>query len=143
MAHDRYTGLTDLLRKRLADPNGVRSTEIDSHAYPTTKILVYLKRLARQGEAFPVFFGHKNTRWYGTQEAADKALAKIRERQKQGFNSFVLAPQARTSSREWQEAQPVITSETKVTVGPAYRPRFQALEVPGLHGGLQRGRVAR
>lgn len=145
MPHERFTGLTDLLRKLISRDDGFRSSELKGRDYTTTKILSVLKRLARQGEAFPVQLSHKNTRWYATQAAADAALAKSRERQKQGFNSFALGGIAplRTSSREWQEAQPVITPDTKFTQCPNYAPRFQAREVPGLHGGLQRGRVAR
>lgn len=144
MPHERFTGLSDLLRKLISREGGFHSSELKGRDYTTTKILSVLKRLARQGEAFPAQLSHKHTRWYSTREAAEAALAKSRERQKQGFNSFVLGPnQNRTTTREWQEAQPVVTDQTKVTICPPYRPRFQALEVPGLHGGLQRGRVAR
>lgn len=144
MPHERFTGLTDLLRKLISREGGFHSSELKGRDYTTTKILSVLKRLARQGEAFPAQLSHKHTRWFSTKAAAEEALAKNRERQKQGFNSFVLgANQNRTATRKWQEAQPVITPDTKVTICPPYRPRFQAVEVPGLHGGLQRGRVAR
>lgn len=144
MPHERFTGLTDLLRKLISRDDGFRSSELKGRDYTTTKILSVLKRLARQGEAFPVQLSHKNTRWYATQAAADAALAKSRERQKQGFTSFDYGhARLRTSSREWQEAQPVITPDTKISICQGYTPRFQALEMPGLHGGLQRGRVVR
>lgn len=144
MPHEHFTGLTDLLRKLISRDDGFRSSELKGRNYTTTRILSVLKRLARQGEAFPVQLSHKNTRWYATQAAADAALTAARERQKQGFNSFQLGtPQSRGTSAEWKAAQPVITSETKFTPCPGYSARFQEVSLPGLYGGLQRGRVAR
>jgi len=41
-----------------------------------------------------------------------------------------------------KDAKTVITADTKVTICPPYRPRFEAVALPGVMASNQRGRVA-
>lgn len=41
-----------------------------------------------------------------------------------------------------KDAKTVITSETKITICPPYKPRFEAIALPGVVASNQRGRVA-
>lgn len=40
-----------------------------------------------------------------------------------------------------KDAKVVMTPQTKVTICPPWHPRFQAVDLPGIHAGNQRGRI--
>jgi len=92
--------------------------------------------LVRRGILFRGGSGRGKIRYFATEEAAKAHDAE---------NTHV--PDVTISQRSAhanfsKNAQVVITSKTKVTICPPWHPRFQAVELPHIHSGNQRGRAA-
>lgn len=136
-------GLSAALRRLAARPQGVASSDPELAIWTIDRICNTGNTLVAKGELFKAKLGHKTVRFYASKVEAERVLqAAAKTRRLDGPDQGKPAhDQLRTRSAEWQAAEPRITPNTKVTFCPSYTPRFQAVDVPGIFGGNQRGRV--
>lgn len=92
--------------------------------------------LVRRGILFRGGSGRGKIRYFATQEAAKAHDAENVE------VPDVTISQRSAHANFSKTAKVVITSQTKVTICPPWKPRFQAVELPHIHSGNQRGRFA-
>lgn len=91
--------------------------------------------LVREGRLFRGGLGRGHVRYF-----ADEAAAKAYGAKQQP--KLPARPLQQGKATWAKDAKTVITADTKVTICPPYRPRFEAIPLPGVMASNQRGRVA-
>lgn len=115
-------------------PGGVSSTDIPG--LKSEDLSARCCGLVRRGILYRAGNGRGKMRYFSDPKAATAYdLANVR-------NADVTISQ-RTARATWsKDAKEVITAETKVTICPPWRPRYQAVELPHVLTANQRGRVS-
>lgn len=91
--------------------------------------------LVRSGRLFRGGLGRGHVRYFTDPEAAKAYGAKQQPK-------LPARPLPQGNAAWAKDAKVVITSDTKVTICPGYKPRFEAIALPGVVASNQRGRVA-
>lgn len=91
--------------------------------------------MVKEGRLYRGGLGRGHVRYF-TDEAAAKAYGAKQQ------PTLPTRPLPKLNAGFAKDAKVVITSDTKVTICPSYKPRFEARDLPGVMGANQRGRVA-
>lgn len=130
------TGLTDLLKRLAARPEGFDTVDRLLGGYPTDKVGTVANRMVEQGDLFKGKVSHKVIRYFDTQVKAHAYVAS-----KTAPKIVALSAMKTRAPAEWAGVPGVENAQTIYSYGPAYQPRFQAVDLAGIHSGLQSGRV--
>lgn len=115
-------------------PEGVRSADFPEMR--TKDFSARACKLMNAGTLFRVTHGYKKVRFYATMAQAEAAQAEVVQKPQPTVTM------ADKSKANWsKDAETVITSDTKITICPGWKPRFQAVDLPHVHTANQRGRV--
>lgn len=127
--------ITDQILEFATRPCGIGSADIPE--IDVADLSARCCALVRQRRLFRAGGGYGKTRYFATQEAADAYNAEHKQAPK------AVAKCVPVTKASWaKNAEVVITSNTKVTICPPWKPRFQAIETPHVYSGNQRGRVS-
>lgn len=130
-----HNGLADCLRKLSRRENGVRANDKALAEWTPKQRSVQIARMVANGELFKATLSHKLVVYFASAAAAADCQRRAKAHPGAGQERTQAVPP------NWKDLQ-ADTSRAKRTTGPAHRERFQAVDLP-IHGGLQRGRVAR
>lgn len=127
---------------------GVASDEVPGHE--RRKVIRAVQKLVIRGKLHKYAISWRNVRYFADPALRDAyaraALALAAERE--AGERAARAAQTRSGLRApWLSTPPervveVVTAATVHTRCPAFTPRFEAIVLPGLYSGNQRGRVA-
>ena len=126
--------ITDQIITMAGRPGGVSSTDIPG--LKSEDLSARCCGLVRRGVLFRAALGRGKTRYFASEQAANAyqaANAQIPD---------VTISQVGARAVWSKDAKEVITSKTKITICPPWQPRFQAVEIPHIHSGNQRGRTS-
>lgn len=133
--------LAATVRRLAARPQGVHCSDPALAGWSTDLYATTAYKLALRGEIHRAKISHRNVRYYTDKAEALRCEQRAASMRKTGFVSDRQTLDHRV--RAWGDAKMVITDKTVFTQCPSYTPRFQAVELPGIAGGNQRGRVLR
>lgn len=125
--------ITDQIIGLAGRPGGISSTDIPG--LKSEDLSARCCGLVRRGILFRAGKGRGKTRYFSTAEAATAYEAESVR------NADVTISQLSSRASWSKDAKTVITSKTKITICPPWKPRFQAVELPHVHTANQRGRV--
>lgn len=136
--------LTQILLKLAARECGVATSDLELKGYTTTQVGQQANRMVEAGRLFKAKFTHRSVRWYTDAGRAEHAVANhVKSSRQVGGNRVNVdrLDDYRSFKRMAAAGEMVITEKTIFTQCPNYVPRFQAVDLPGLYAGNQRGRV--
>lgn len=128
----------DVILQLAGEVTGAHSSHEELAKYSPAHVNAVAAWMVRQGELIKVKVSHKHVRYFTDPKVAAVYEKKIAQRK---------AAKQRKKTAAVNFGAPVggavITEHTKITICPSHPPRFQEVVIPGLYGGLQRGRVGR
>lgn len=126
------TTITDQIIQMAGRQGGIGSTDIPG--LKSEDLSARCCGLVRRGILFRGGSGRGKIRYFATAEAA-------RAHDIENTKAPEVTISQRSAHASWsKDAKVVITSSTKVTICPPWQPRFQAVDLPHIHSGNQRGR---
>lgn len=124
--------IVDQILELAARPDGIGSADIPGIL--SSHLSARCCKMAREGVLFRAAKGRGTTRYFTSAEAAAKYDEKT--------SAAAVTISQITARAVWsKDAKTVITESTKVTICQPWQPRFQAVELPHIHSGNQRGRA--